>query len=415
MRLAAAIMVVTIAAAVTGLAAWPGPKRRDRLLILGVALAVRLSAGVLVWLALAARGQETLFGDEETFLKEADHVAAGEELTTHGYSNALGLVFRLTGHSVWQPRLLNVIAGAVLAVAVYELFRLLAGRKVAVYVGVGTAIWPSMVLWSILVLKDPPTLLALFVALLAAEHAAQGRSAGAGLAIVALVALEGLRPYAFVVATLALTIGVAWRALTVGLRRTALGALVVVAVGAFAMIQGRGFLGTAFIQESLTTETVAWARGESATGDTGFAETEPQDFGDVVRGLPLGLLHTMLGPLPWVTESKEARLFLAVELPLWWAALGLATVGAVRLVRNRLLIPWCVPLVLLVGIVAVLATYEGNAGTALRQRAMVVPIVLGLAAVAHTQRRRTAGRNEHEPPENRGSSPRLRWESALEP
>lgn len=374
-RLAASLILVCALFGVSCAAvAWPAERRGDRLRVAGIACGLRVASAAVVSVALAATSRASVFPDEEVFLAEARDVMNGAPFTPHGYSNVIGVLYELTGPSAWLPRGLNVLAGTLLAVAVHELAHQLAGPRPALLAGLAVAAWPSLVLWSAVPLKDSFTLLLIGGSLLGAVTASRGLWQGAALSLVSMIGLEYMRPYAFVVASIAIAAGAAMVAVRRG-RPAALAVATAAIVGLAGLATGHGFLGMGFVASHADTEAVDFARTEGAGGATGFAEPEPETLGDVLRGVPRGLLWSALGPFPWESGQVEARLLLVIELPIWYAVVAIALAGVRRLRDER----WVTPLVFALGIVAVLAVYEGNAGTGMRQRAMVIPVVVTMA------------------------------------
>lgn len=374
--MAALVIILAALAAASAAVLRRDDGRLDRLRIAGTALGARLVALALVSAASAATGRRIIVPDEGTYLGEA---RAGVAASGY-YSHVVGVLFKMAGPSAWLPRALNVIAGTLAAVVVYELVRHLAGRHPAVVAGVAVALWPSLILWSVLVLKDSLVLLAIATALLGTVAAARGRAQGVVLLLASTAVLGRLRPYAYVVAAIALLLSLALQFCTTGLRRSTVTAAAVLGVGVLGIFLGQGFLGWQFVHSRATVEQVDFARTQGAEGDTGFARPGANSLGDVLAGAPRGLVFTMLGPAPW-TSGSEARGLLLVELPLWYGALLAAALSLRRRAGWRGLLPWIPVMAFAGGIVVVLTVYEGNAGTALRLRAMVIPVVVGLASL----------------------------------
>ncbi|HUP68630.1 MAG TPA: glycosyltransferase family 39 protein [Acidimicrobiales bacterium] len=343
-----------------------------------VALGARLLLGLVVAAYLAATDRPWLFPDEGTYMAEA---ASGRWKEGHGYSAFLARVFDVAGQSAWLPKGINIVAGALVAVVVYEIASRLIEPARARVAGLAVACWPSLVLWSVLVLKDTLVLLAVLVVLLAALRVAEGEWAAIGVGVLALAALEPLRLYAFVVAALAVAAPLVVRLVSGQLRRALPLALFFLAVSGLLVVTGHGLFGTGFLSDNATVEQVAIAREEGSRGDTGFAEPDVRDKRDVIKGLPRGATYAMVGPFPWDPLPPAGRLLVVVELPAWVAAIVLAARGARRTGLRALLRSWSALVAFALGILAVLSVFEGNAGTALRQRALVIPVVLCLAVL----------------------------------
>ncbi|HVE47453.1 MAG TPA: glycosyltransferase family 39 protein [Acidimicrobiales bacterium] len=343
-----------------------------------MALGARLLLGLVVGAYLAATDRPWLFPDEGTYLSEA---AAGEWEEGHGYSAFLARVFDVAGQSAWLPKGINIVAGSLVALVVYEIACRLMEPARARVAALAVACWPSLVLWSVLVLKDTLVLLAVLVVLLAALRVAEGEWAAIAVGVLALAALEPLRLYAFVVASLAVAAPLVVHLLSRQLRRALPLALFFLAVSSLLVVTGHGLFGIGFLSDNATVEQVAIAREEGSRGDTGFAEPDVRDKRDVLKGVPRGAVYAAVGPFPWDALSPAARLLVVVELPAWIVAIVLAARGARNKGFRALLGSSSALLAFALGILAVLSVFEGNAGTALRQRAPVIPVVVCLAVL----------------------------------
>jgi 4-amino-4-deoxy-L-arabinose transferase-like glycosyltransferase len=341
--------------------------------IFALALAVRVLAVLGLQVALAIAGEDTLFPDEEVFARDAAAVAEGES-TARGYPELLGLLFRVTGPSEWLAIALNVLAGALLAVAVYELVRLLAGERAATWAGVATALWPSLVLWSVVELKDAPTVLALYATFLGGIQAALGRWWGLALALPGLLLLEQLRPVAFVLVAVALVVATVASGRE---RRWQPAAALVAAVAVVGVVGNSGLFGVGFVEDNATVAEVDRAREDTDdTAGTRFASEPVESLGDVIVDVPRNAIHSLLGPFPWSLEPAPAAAGVLLELLPWYAALVFALMALRGLDRR-----WLPALALAAGVIAVLCVYETNASTALRHRSMLIPVVIALASV----------------------------------
>lgn len=355
------------------------PRRIDWLRVGGVALLVRTIGGALLSLAVAL-SHVSLFPDEILYLSEARRIMDGASFSSNRYSNVLGLLFEVTGPNSWLPRTLNVLAGAALAVVIYEIVYLVAGRRAAQIAGIAVALWPSLVLWSIVIQKDSLLLLGLFVAVLGALGALRGRWVGAVVALAGLAVVLPLRPYPFVLFELALVVTLLVRLASTRFKNGGVAAALVVGVVVLGAIGGVGVLGTGYIRSQATVDRVDVVRTEGSVGDTGFASDDTSDLGDVIVGMPRGLFHSLVGPFPWDAGPPLARALMIVELPVWLATIAIAFLALARIPARKLIQEWALMLLLAIGVALVLAVYEGNAGTAFRQRSMLIPIVIALAA-----------------------------------
>lgn len=358
----------------------PDQRRRHRFLIFLVAVLTRALTAAAISIGLATAGRAVLFSDERLYLSEAAAARSGS-WASHGYSNVLGVLFRFAGQSSWLPRFLNVTAGALLAVVVYELIHQLLGDRAAVVGGAVIALWPSLILWSAVVLKDSFVLLGLFAAVLAMLKFSfgDGGVAWGVIAVVGMLAAEYLRPFSFVVLGFAICCALLVSAITRDSRKAPVFLTALICAGAIGLLGGDGFLGATFIRQEATTTAVAFARTHGSVGNTRFATPAPQTPGAVLIGMPRGLFFSVFGPFPWQPGSILARVLLVFELPVWYLTIALAAVAVVRLGVRRLLSNWSLLLAFAVGSLVILSIFEGNAATALRERSMVIPVFVAAA------------------------------------
>lgn len=380
MDILVSVLIILVCAGILFSAAVSQQDKQKRFVAL-VALSIRGVAAITVNFSLSLSHTGRLFPDETDYLSEARAVAGGGPFTAHAYSNLLGLMFKASHESTWLPVTINVFAGALLSLFVYEIARLLGGKLSAVVSGIAVGAWPSLVLWSSLVLKDTLTLLAVSGVILGGLLCFSGKPVGIIVGSVSGVGAALLRPYAYAALCAAMVFSFL---VALALRRIHFqhSAALIVLLGATGLVLGQGFLGASFIDRHATRERVAHARTEGAEGGTRFgSKTDPKD--KLLGQVPKGFLYAMAGPFPWQTEKTQAKVLLAFELPLWYSAMFLACLALTRLVRSLKWLkwlPWLLPLTFTVESLAIWAVYEANAGTVLRQRAMIIPVVVTLAA-----------------------------------
>lgn len=405
---------------------------RDAFVIGLTAFGLRAVAAAGVWTYLAVTNNPWVQPDEGTYLREAGQVAAGRvDGYVHEYGRLLGYLFKVTGHHAFVARGLNVILGALLAVLAWHLARQVVSRTASVVTGLAVAAWPSLVLWSVLALRDALVAVLVLVALVGLVTARRGQWSGLVLAASGALGLTYLKPFAYVlVCGTAVVIAAAALAWSRTRQILVVTVALVVLLGAIGQVRHQGFLGVRYARGYGQTDVILALRAEGASaGETGFGSANPetvnpaagaadldppsraqenidtelteeplavQGAGDVVDGVAEGLLYGLLGPFPTQTSGAPQRVLLALELPLWYATLLLA--GAALFRRGRgVLRAWLPVLIFVGGFAVVLATYSGNAGTAFRQRALIIPLVAAVAVSALYDFRRAPPRTSAVP------------------
>ena len=362
------------------------------------ALAVRFGVALALHLT---DWWEYLGGDEATFDSNARVFAAwlaGDSpiplrqrfLGSHevGYFWAVGAMYHAFGVSKFVPLLVNCAVGAGIVYPVHALAGRLGGRTAARRAAILVAFFPSLVLWSALMVRDAPVLFFLATALLAAHHLGRAFSPTHLLALfVSLAAVGTLRTYMFVLVAVALS-----ASLVLGQRRVsralATGGLLLVAV--VLAFQATGFGGSELERanlEFLHRQRILNATGPSIAGSMG-TEVDISTPTAALTYLPVGLAYFYLSPFPWQIGSPRQVLAL-VDLLVWYSILPSVLYGVASLVRHRFRA--VLPILLVViGISVLYALVEGNIGIIFRHRAQIIVPLCAVAGAGMALRRRAA-------------------------
>ena len=308
------------------------------------------------------------------------HAAEGLQ---SGYYLFNGALFRLFGEARSAPAILNVFMGAWLPVVLYAtVLRVVRrNRHVARLSALLVAFFPSLVLWSVLNIREAPTILAIALAVYGAVRL-QERWGAAGVLSLLLGAtvLAGSREYLMV-----LVCGACAMALLVRRARApaiaVLGGVALLSLLTLAL-QTSGVGGTLVVEPSLGR--IQALRADLALG-AASAYGQGHDVSTLsgaLSFLPNGFAHFVFAPFPW----RVGSVLQAVTLPetiLWYALFPFVLWGGFLGLRHD---PRGLSVVLSVLFVVVLAysLVEGNVGTAYRHRAQVLPLFLVFAAIGLT-------------------------------
>ena len=113
--------------------------------------------------------------------------------------------------------------------------------------------------------------------------------------------------------------------------------------------------------------------------DSGDSLSLPHGAAEAIRYLPLGIAYVIEAPNP-LSARTISDLATIPEMLMWYGAEFFASWGLVLLMRARRF-EFVYGLLVVAGVGLVLSLFEGNAGTLLRHRAMMIPWVAVLAAV----------------------------------
>lgn len=307
-----------------------------------------------------------------------------------GYFYLVAAFYFVFGRAPFLVVLVNCVIGALHAVLIYKIAALTFDRRVARGAALLTACFPSLVLWSAQLLKDALvifcTLLSIYAILVLHRKFSLLWLA---LFFVALLPLHSLRNYVFYI--------VAFSALLsfVGHRRGLVMGLFVHAVLALAFLLALNSMG--LLERELQTlsiesvlEQIHMSRTKLARfAQSGYApEADVSTLGGALRFLPIGLTYLLLAPFPWSIANVRQAITLP-EMVLWWGMFPWLLRGIAFAVRRKLA-DASVILLFVGSLTLVYALFQGNVGTAYRQRAQILVFLFIFVVAGWQQRKRAA-------------------------
>ena len=408
----AALAAIVLTLAGRGL---PSSERRALNLVLVAALVIRLLAiGALFVINTPMHDDESvgmLSGDEAYGMSRAlrtrdvmtgvpvsqyDYFVASDEYGRNSYITLLTGIQILFGPTPYSMRLLNTLLFMSGAILLFRATRSAFGRLPAFGGLVVMLFLPTLFLWSMSLLKEPLYLFGTALVITGAIGAARAPSvparafallgAAAGLGIV-----SGLRPGATALALLGLgcgVVGVVFFSLSARVRIAAAvtATLVICAVASQPSAQQRM---TAALETTAKTHSGhVFTFGHSyKLLDEGFyfnpvtpaASTMTLTTAEAARYVVRAGVSFISVPWPWQLASTRELPYLPEQL-LWYAIVALLPIGLVAGWRRdpivtSLLAGYTLPTA------AALALTNGNVGTLLRLRGMVIPYLVWLSAV----------------------------------
>lgn len=297
-----------------------------------------------------------------------------------GYYVLNAVAFLIFGRGAGAPVALNILFASWLAVPIYHLTLLcVRGHQgVARWATLMTAFFPSLILWSVLNIREAPTVFAVvLVVFFFARFQMAPRARDLLLAALAMMALLVLREYMMMLVGFAAGVGV-----VMGRSRSpaaSFGAGAIMLIASTFVLQSAG-VGRSLAEEP-TLERVQYLR-EDLGRDARSAYGQGADVstvGGAITYLPVGLAYFLLAPFPWSATGALQRITLPESL--LWYVLFFCAVRGVRLAVRHDLRRYTVPLAVLVTVTFAYALVEGNVGTAYRHRAQVLPLFFVLSAV----------------------------------
>jgi 4-amino-4-deoxy-L-arabinose transferase-like glycosyltransferase len=313
----------------------------------------------------------------------------------------VAVVYGLVGRNMLAVQLMNSVIGAATAVVIYlcaqQVFQ---NSRVARIAGIAVAFYPSLVLWSAQGLKDGPIVFLLALAILCTLKLGERLTLKYIVVLVCtLMALFALRFYILYMICVAIAgafvIGMQQVTATSFARQFSavilLGlALTYVGVTRSAGLQYERYGNLAGLQRS----RLDLAR----SAESGFGrDVDVSSTSGALSTIPMGVLYLLFAPFPWQVTSLRQSITLP-EMVVWWASFPLLVLGLWFSIRYRLRMISPI-LIFTVMLTLAYSVFQGNVGTAYRQRAQLLVFYFIFVAVGYVlvkEKREERKRREEE-------------------
>lgn len=292
-------------------------------------------------------------------------------------------VYKLVGQNMLAVQFVNSVLGAATAPAIFLIaHNIFANLRVAKIAGFFVAFFPSLVLWSCQGLKDGPIVFMLSLAVLLTLRLGEKFSLkNATFLALTLAALTTFRFYLFYMVIVAIV-----GAFTIGMRQfTAVGfvrQLVIVASIGMALTY-LGVIRTANLQFEYFSDLTVVQRSRldlATSAKSGFGEdVDVSTASGAIRAVPTGILYLLFAPFPWQLQSLRQSITLP-EMLIWWASFPFLVVGFWFTFRYRLRQSFVI-FIFTTMLTLAYSIFQGNVGTAYRQRAQILVFYFIFVAV----------------------------------
>ena len=289
-----------------------------------------------------------------------------------GMNYVVAAIYAIAGPNILAAQSFCGVVGASTAPMIYFCAKkIFANNTVARRSAFAVAFFPSFIIWSGQLLKDG---LIIFLLVLAITMVLQLQEKISYMAILVLLAslfgIITLRFYIFYMVAIAVAgsfiIGVSNRSASI-FRRA--GALLVIGVG----LTYLGVIRNASLdyERYADLERVQISRMDLArSAESGFGEeVDVSTAGGALWSMPVGFAYLMFAPFPWQVSSLRQAITVP-EVFLWWATIPFMISGIVYAVRHRLRSAFPI-LFFAVTLTLAYSIFQGNVGTAYRQRTQI--------------------------------------------
>lgn len=306
----------------------------------------------------------------------------GGSASAWGMVNVIALVYTVIGRNTLAIQFLNSVIGAATAVLVFycaqHVYR---NIRVARIAAICVAFFPSLVLWSAQGLKDAPIVFFLALAILASLRLNEKLSLKhIVILIVALFSILSLRFYVFYMIAVAIAggfiIGFQKFSPTNFVRQF----VVILLVGVSLTYLGVTRYATQQFDSFGTLERLNRSRTDLARAGSGFGqEVDVSTTQGAISTIPVGLVYLLFAPFPWQLASLRQSITFP-EMIIWWCSFPLLVLGIWYSIKYRL--RQIAPILIFTTMLSIAySVFQGNVGTAYRQRAQLLVFYFIFVAV----------------------------------
>jgi len=321
-----------------------------------------------------------LHGDGYHMQKYQSFVASGAG--AWGMLYLVAGIYEVVGRNLLAVQLVNASIGAATGIVVYyNAMALFNNVRAARLAGLLVTFFPSLILWSSQALKDGLIILALSVSILATLRLMEKITFKWVLVItVSLLMLLSLRFYIFYMMTAAVAGSFFMGVKTLNAQGFMQRFVAVIGIGlAFTWFGVLNYAGTQFDRFANLKQIQASRQDQSEAG-SGFAkDVDITTTEGAISVIPLGVVYLLFAPFPWQFSTLRQSITLP-EMIVWWFSFPLLVLGMWYSIKHRL--RQVSPIVIFTSMLTlVYSIFQGNVGTAYRQRSQLLVFYFIFVAV----------------------------------
>ena len=304
-------------------------------------------------------------------------------------------IYSITGRNMLAVQFFNAVIGAATAPVMFlcshHIFRNLRVARITAFF---VAFFPSLVLWSSQGLKDAPIVFLLAVAMLATLKL--GERLSVKYFIILIGAMSGLLTLRFYI--LYMVAAAVGGAFVIGMRAQSTQSLLrqfVIVAGIGLTLTYLGVLRNASAQFERfgSLESVQQSRLDQAqSAKSGFgSDVDVSTTSGAISAIPTGLVYLLFAPFPWQLATLRQSITLP-EMVVWWCSFPLLVIGLWFTLKYRF--RQSLPILIFTSMLTLAySIFQGNVGTAYRQRSQVLVfyfifVVVGLVLLKERREER---------------------------
>ncbi len=291
-------------------------------------------------------------------------------------------IYRLVGQNMLAVQLVNGVLGAATAPLIYLCAKhIFENQRVARVASLLVAFFPSLVLWSAQGLKDGPIVFLLSFSMYATLKLGEKLNLKHMLLLGgALFCLLSLRFYIFYMVVAAIA-----GAFVIGMRDVSSRSfmrqfVVIIVLGLSLTYLGVTRYASSQFENYGNLGAVQRSRSDLASSNSGFGrDVDVSTTSGALAAIPVGFVYLMFAPFPWQLASLRQSITLP-EMLVWWISFPMLVLGFWFSLKFRL--RRISPILIFTTMLTLAySVFQGNVGTAYRQRAQIVVFYFIFTAV----------------------------------
>jgi len=297
----------------------------------------------------------------------------------------VAVIYGLVGRNMLAVQFINSVMGAATAPLIflcsYNVFKNL---RVARLAALAVAFYPSLVLWSSQGLKDGPIVFFLALSILATLKLGERFDVRyLTLLVWSMFSLLSLRFYVFYMISVAIGGAFVMGMQSLSAKSVARQFIAVIVLGLALTYLGVTRYANLQFKRFGSLERVQISRQDASTSaQSGFGkDVDVSTTSGALSTIPIGFLYLLFAPFPWQMTSLRQTITLP-EMLVWWASFPMLILGLWFSIKYRLrqISPI---LVFTIMLSLAYSVFQGNVGTAYRQRSQLLVFYFIFIAVGY--------------------------------
>lgn len=293
-------------------------------------------------------------------------------------------IYYLVGRNILAAQFFCAVIGAATAPLIYICsYKIFQNVRVSKISAILVAFFPAFIVWSGQLMKDGLVIFLIVLAITMVLHLQQKFSYPALIILIfSLFGIIAFRFYIFYMAAIAV-VGSFIIGSTNSVKAIVRGVVAVVVIGLALTYLGVLRSAETEFERFGSLEKVQFSRQNLAEAGSGFGENlDVSTTEGAIAAIPIGFIYLMLAPFPWqVTNFRQA--ITLPEILLWWATIPFLLSGLWYTLRRRLRNSISI-LIFTILLALGYSIFQGNVGTAYRQRTQIQVFLFIFIAVGFT-------------------------------